>query len=308
LKRIFPQLIVLNVWSIIAVRIARHWGFHRLEVPLTSLSLVSGFVGVLQTLRSNQGLTRLTEARLAMGRMVLLTRDAALLISTYITPKDPVLGMRAARHLALFGWVLKSHYRETGATDIVDTLLSKQDATYVKNQRKRPVAILFRLRQIMANVADRQLVTTTEHRLIEDNIRSLDEVIMTGERIRASPVPPVYNAHATRLMLFYLFCLPMALLGSAMDSVAAIVVTMVVGFAMLGLDELSHMFEQPFKFMPLYQLSKVSMIDVADAFCRPPPPLDVDDESTAIVKKAKPMYWTRKGKDPSLPYDGAQFT
>jgi predicted membrane chloride channel (bestrophin family) len=210
--------------------------------------------------------------------------------------------------LALFGWVLKSHFRETSANDIVETLLvaPSADASYVLGQRKRPIAILARLRQMMMRMLDSKTISTTEHRLIEDNIRSLDEVITVGERIRASPIPPVYNAHATRLMVVYLFCLPWALLGSNMGATSATVITLVVGFAMLGLDEMSHMFEQPFRFMPLYQIAKVSMLDVADAFCRFPPPLD--EREAASVSLAKPAYWSVAGRDPFLPYDGSNFS
>lgn len=73
---------------------------------------------------------------------------------------------------------------------------------------------------------------------------------------------------------------------------------------MLGLDEMSHMFEQPFKFMPLYHLSKVSMVDVADAFCRRPPDLDT---TTVPAKLHRPLYWSVKGRDPKLPYDGSDI-
>lgn len=79
---------------------------------------------------------------------------------------------------------------------------------------------------------------------------------------------------------------------------------------MLGLDEMSHMFEQPFKFMPLYHLAKVSMLDVADAFCKRPPELDDDDSkdnTTTTIPFYRPSYWSVKGRDPKLPYDGSDF-
>ena len=76
-----------------------------------------------------------------------------------------------------------------------------------------------------------------------------------------------------------------------------------VGYAMLGLDEISHLFEQPFKFMPLYQLAKVSMLDSADAFCRPPPSLD--EIAAQLEEVRRPLYWANPGDDlPILPYDG----
>ena len=208
---------------------------------------MSTFVAALQTLRSNQGLSRLKDARRAMGRMVLQTRDTALLFATYVAPRDPKLGLLAARHLALFGWALKSHLREIANDDIVECILKGEDAAFMRHQRKQPIAIIHRLRQIMGDVTRRKLIGTTEHRLIEDNLKQLNGVVMEGERIRASPIPPVYAAHAGRLMIVYLATLPFALLGAGMTEWSTLALSMIVGFAMMGLDEMSHLFEQPFR-------------------------------------------------------------
>lgn len=81
LRRLYPQLTVLMVWSLISVRVAQqYFGPYRLKVETTALSLVSTFVAAIQTLRSNQGLGRLADARLAMGHMVLYTRDLGNLV------------------------------------------------------------------------------------------------------------------------------------------------------------------------------------------------------------------------------------
>ena len=70
-----------------------------------------------------------------------------------------------------------------------------------------------------------QYIGTTEHRLLEDNLKQLNQVVMQGERIRASPVPPVYSAHASRLMTVYLLSLPWALRGAHLGGTAAVAVT-----------------------------------------------------------------------------------
>jgi ion channel-forming bestrophin family protein len=309
LRRLIPQLSVLFVWSAIAVTIGQrrpvpmNRGVH---VPLTSLSLVSTFVAALQTIRSNQGLTRLDNARVAQQRMVVYTRDIALLLAAYVIPKNRAIGLKAARHLALFGWALKSHLRETDGNDIIDVLLPNQvDAEYLKGARKKPVAIISRLRQMMAHLGQSRAVSSTAHRLIEDNLRNLDEVIAASDKLRATPIPPVYGAHLSRLMVFYLVFLPFALLESSLNGLSAVATTLMVGFAMAGLDEMSSMFELPFRFMPLYQLAKVSMIDVADAFCRSPPPLNATADCVESTTIRIPLYWAEKD-DPFLPYDGRE--
>jgi predicted membrane chloride channel (bestrophin family) len=167
----------------------------------------------------------------------------------------------------------------------------KIDSAFVASQRKKPVAVIARLRQIMFDMSERQLITSTEHRLIEDNLRGLDDVITTGERIRATPVPPIYVAHATRLMMVYLFFLPIALLGTQLNGFTQVLVTTTVGYAMLGLDEISYIFEEPFRLMPLYQIAKVSMLDVADAFTLQPPALRSNGTDLASIPIEPQPYW-----------------
>jgi predicted membrane chloride channel (bestrophin family) len=321
LRRIAPQLIVLGLWAGVACWMCSKETqgiLSRAVLPLTPLSLVSTFVAGLLTLRSNQGLGRLNEGRLAFGKVVLYTRDMAQLIATIIYPRHPALGLLAARHVALFGWLMKDflrHYNEDYtrpleiyqqhpclAQDIVETMLPPRthddgttslDALYVLRQRKKPVAICTRLRQIFGHVRDQ--LTTSEQSRLDVCAQQLNECIMVCERIRASPIPPLYTAHAGRLLMFYLFFLPLALRGSSLlNNVGTIITTTVVGYAMLGLDEISHVLEEPFRLMPLYHLSKNSMKDVADAMVCMPPPLMIhpdnnndNDNDNDIIDNAK---------------------
>lgn len=180
------------------------------------------------------------------------------------------------RHISLYLWLLKSHLRGTIDEDIVRTMLpNKQDADYVLYHRKSPVAILSKLRQCISSLEDRDLLSTPVHMALEHNMLELDRVIMTTERIRASPIPPLYSSHTGRLLMINLFLLPLALTPNVVEKgklLFVVLTTVLVGFAMFGLDDISIVLEQPFRLMPLYQLSKVSMLDVTDAIvCQPAP-------------------------------------
>lgn len=294
LARIAPPLAVLMLWTCLTC-----WIYDRFAAPahiisMTPLSLVSTFVAALLTLRSNQGLSRLNEGRLALGKVVLYTRDMAQLIASNVYPKDHALGLKAARHVALFAWLLKGFLRGEQVNgsdeDILRVMLPASDggvsadAAYILRQRKKPVAVVTRLRQIFAHMLSKGLLTTSEASRLDHTVQQLNHCIMITERIQATPIPPVYTTHTARLLLFYLFHLPLALRGSNMlDSVATIITTAVVGYAMFGLDEISHMTEEPFRLMPLWHLSKNSLRDCGDALtCLPPPLLSesisVDEE------------------------------
>jgi putative membrane protein len=170
-------------------------------------------------------------------------------------------------------------------------MLVPVDADYILKQRKKPVAVVTRLRQVLDELQQQKQLSTALHLRLEDSIHHLNECITTCERIRASPIPPLYTSHTGLLLIFYLFSLPLALQGSElMSPVGTILTTAVVGYAMLGLDEISHVLEQPFKLMPLYQISKTSMLDVSDSVvCRPPKLEDVNVDYSKMV--AEPTYW-----------------
>jgi predicted membrane chloride channel (bestrophin family) len=249
--------------------------------------------------------------RLSFGKAVLYTRDAASLIVTMIYPKNPKLALKLLRHVALYGWLLKGFLRGPEVNgddqDIIRTMLrdNHEDIDYVLAQRKSPMAVVMRLRQVVQYLSDRHVINTAEELALDHTTQELNHCLTTTERIRASPIPPLYTSHTGRLLMFYLFFLPLALCGSGtLDGLTTVLTTTATAYAMLGLDEISFLLEQPFRLMPLFQLSKNSMTDVADtAVIRPPPipcvGLDgsiegVSPSATAPESKkykARPTYW-----------------
>eukprot|EP00549_Striatella_unipunctata_P016763 CAMPEP_0118678276 /NCGR_PEP_ID=MMETSP0800-20121206/3121_1 /TAXON_ID=210618 ORGANISM="Striatella unipunctata, Strain CCMP2910" /NCGR_SAMPLE_ID=MMETSP0800 /ASSEMBLY_ACC=CAM_ASM_000638 /LENGTH=184 /DNA_ID=CAMNT_0006574099 /DNA_START=501 /DNA_END=1055 /DNA_ORIENTATION=+ len=182
--------------------------------------------------------------------------------------------------------------RRSDESDVLYTMLGPTDAEYVLGHRKAPVGVAARLLQCTADLWDRNIIRKSEHDALLANIGHMHGVITTCERIQATPIPSFYTAHTSRLLMLYLFFLPLAIPDST------ILVTAMVAFAMLGLDEISHMLEEPFRLMPLYQLSKISMKDVADALLYHPPPLPAATDDQAKEQKdsynshkKKPTYW-----------------
>lgn len=178
MKRIIPQLTGLMVWTFFAIRIVDHQRtvLSKINFPMTSLSLVSGFVASLLALRSNQGLSRLMEARQAFGKTVLYTRDMSSLVANFIYPHYPELGLKLARHLTIFSWLLKNFLRGRKVTgddaDLIRTMLPHgPDADYVMRQRKMPVAVVMRLRQALAHLSHAKALTTAEEIAIDHTIQ-----------------------------------------------------------------------------------------------------------------------------------------
>ena len=314
-KRVAPQWSLLLCWSIFIAWHPAIMGsssfstqlFAKAALPLTPLSLVSTFVADLLTLRTNQCLSRLSEARVAMGHVVTYTRQMAQLIAVIVYPKDARLGLLAARHVALYTWLLRALLRGLDSTEVDKDLIcamlppcktrtNKEDvpspsAAYILAHIKKPMAVLTVLRQIFASL--RTELTVSEAQSLERTVQELNESTFTTERLLASPIPPLYSAHTGRLLMFNLFFLPLALRGS-LSRVAVVIATAAVGFAMLGLDEISHLLENPFRLMPLWYLSKNAMKEAGDALVCQPPSLTValnGRQSVGNSQFAIPPYW-----------------
>lgn len=253
----------------------------------------------LLTLRSNHSLSRLETARNLWSKVVLNTREMASMIAAFVYPVDKQLALMLARHVSLFGWLLKSQLRFVKKDDVVElvrTMLpDKRDADYVLSQRQKTVAVVTRIRQVLAHLGKQHRLTTAEEIALDHTAHALSDVITSTGRIRASPIPTLYTSHTSRLLVFYLFCLPPAVHMSGLDGIMTTLLTMVVGFAMFGLDEISHLFEQPFRVIPMYQMSKRSMQAVADAFTCQPPPLEGevrDEEIGRLTQRELTSYWS----------------
>lgn len=295
-----PQQLGLLIWTILSVYIEDQFlSTYKPKIPLSALGTISTFVGFLLTLRSNQALSRLTEARTLWSKVILNTREMSSLIASFIYPVDKQLALLLGRHVALFGWLLKSQLRFTKKDDVVElvrAMLPKRDADYLLSQRQKTVAVITRIRQVLAHLGKAHKLTTAEEIALDHTAHALSEAITSTGRIRASPIPTLYTSHTSRLLVFYLFCLPPALHLSGLDGIMTTVLTMVVGFAMFGLDEISHLFEQPFRVIPMYQMSKRSMAAVADSFCCRPPALDGeefgDDSEKDVSQRDLTSYWS----------------
>lgn len=302
LRRILPQQAVLLAWTLMSVWAKDQFFVARNipRIPLSALGPISTFLAFLLTLRSNQGLSRLDEARKLWSKVILNTREMAQLTAAFVYPVDKQLALMLGRHVALFGWLLKSQLRFTKQDEVVDIvramLPNKADSDYVLAQRQKTVAVITRIRQVIAVLGKQHRLTTAEEIALDHTAHALTEAITSTGRIRASPIPTLYTSHTSRLLVFYLMCLPPALHVSGLSGGLTTLLTMMVGFAMLGLDELSHIFEQPFRVIPMYQMSKRSMLAVADAFTCRPPALEGetrDEEETRLSQNDLTTYWSR---------------
>jgi predicted membrane chloride channel (bestrophin family) len=93
------------------------------------------------------------------------------------------------------------------------------------------------------------------HKLLEEGIANMEGVAGVCERILASPIPPTYSRHLSRVLVIWLAALPIGLIGSGVPILGVVTSTAFTSYVLIGLDEIGMEIEHPFSLLPLQQLA-----------------------------------------------------
>ena len=93
------------------------------------------------------------------------------------------------RHVALFGWLLKSQLRSSKKDEVVDIvrviLPNKKDVDYVLSQRQKTVAVTTTIRQVISVLGKEHRLTTAEEIALDHTAHSLSEAITSRQAVSA---------------------------------------------------------------------------------------------------------------------------
>jgi predicted membrane chloride channel (bestrophin family) len=259
----------------------------------TAVSLLTAPLALLLTLRANNSLSRLGDARALWGKMVLHSRTLSGLLRVYTFQHAPIVTMAAARHMALLGWSVKAFVRGESISserDTFQTLLDDATVDWLIRGDETPkhtvnhsmaysslfhqppsrIALTGRLRQLCATAIQETEKATgkqlhTPQLLMEEQIARLEHVVGGCERLHGSPtIPPTYSRHLSRVISMFLFFMPIGLVSSAMSLVNTVLISAVASYVFVGIDEVGMEVENAFSLVPLQQLSSAVHVGVRD--------------------------------------------
>ena len=229
-------------------------------------------IGLLLVFRTEGAYRRLEEARKEWSNIIFLVRE--IVTKTLVACEYPIV-CDVARYLCAFSWSLRDQMREReDREDILDCLLDSQEATWVKSQRSKPLALLGRVRQALQRECDDGDLNPTQHYAIDMNIQELHRIVAACERVFSSPIPPNMARHGVRSLILWLLGIPIVLAGSLHPALIALCVASTT-YIYFGINELGVQVEQPFKIMPLWQLCHMVTYNIEEALSSPELPLRI---------------------------------
>ena len=208
---------------------------------------------------------------------------------------------RVCRYLAAFAWELcaKLTAPVTDSTAL-KSLLPASEAEWVATQRSRPLVLLGSLRRELHTQYRVGNLPRHLHRKLEEDIRQLDLVVGSMERLFSSPLPPTMSRHIVRVLQLWLVGFPFVLAGTstrqthtappmlsplsafahlrsrrvpvfAVAPISVAIWVFATSYAFVGIDEVGVQVEQPFEIVPMNAITNLILVNLEETFVKVPP-------------------------------------
>ncbi len=243
--RVWPITLSFGAFSVFIYLLYIYY-FPNLTLEVGPHEVGGVVLSLLLVVRTNAGYDRWWEARKLWGGIVNQSRNLALLGLAH-GPADERWRASLLHRIAAFAWAAKARLRGETQLPELKPLLGESEASRVQATEHPPAWIALQIDALLRDACERRegmdrlafLQAERERTALIDHLGGC-------ERIRSTPLAQAYSVTIRRFILIYLLTLPFALLHKFEAEWMAPVVTIVIAYAVLMLDQLGIELQQPF--------------------------------------------------------------
>jgi putative membrane protein len=251
--RILPTTLAFGAFATL-IYLLYLYRYPNLTIEVGPHEVAGVLLSLLLVFRTNAGYDRWWEARKLWGGIVNQARNLTLLGLAH-GPADERWRGAFVRGIIAFAWAAKARLRGDKDVPQLVLLLGDKEAGRVQTMEHVPVWIALRLDELLRDGCERTdgmdrfafLQAERERTALIDHLGGC-------ERIRNTPLARVYSVTIRRFILMYLATLPFALLHKFETEWLSPVVTVIIAYAVLMLDQLGIELQQPFSTSSLNHL------------------------------------------------------
>jgi putative membrane protein len=278
------SLFSLAGWTVAVTALHYFYSESRLWISPLPFTVAGAVLSIFLAFRNNAVYDRYWEARSLWGRLVNYSRAFTRQLITYlrqgsayrdgdgayvavsprvVQDRERVIREMAYRTIA-FTHALRHHLREEDAQLEINRLLCDEEIQRLITKRNVPNGILLLQGEQLALLRERQWLDSIQVAALDASLTEFANIQGSCERIKNTPLPPVYTMMADRVVFAYCGLLPFGLV-SELGLVTPLLVT-VISFAFLILSRIGSLLENPFGLrsndLPLTALSRTIEIDI----------------------------------------------
>ena len=246
--------------------------YPQLAIPMVGHTLLASSLGLLLSYRTNSAYGRFWEARGHWTTTKAACRNLAIFIKCHLAHDSPKAAKRMLELLAAYPSCLM-HLCLGGASKLPDhaaKLIPEPNDTF-QFQEKYSLPAFYMCMELHRTIRDAcEESNSSQVKLMEAaHLTEMTRLVVTlldtascCEKILRTPVPWTYSRHTSRFLTLWMSTLPFALLGTVRSWALLVGIVFASSYCLFGIEEISHLIEQPFLGDPLDGADQVwSQID-----------------------------------------------
>ena len=213
-----------------------------LGIPVAPYEVLGVALGALLVLRTNAAYERWWEGRKLWGGIVNQCRNLAIQALSY-GPDDPDWRRQIVGWIVSFAHVARHSLRAERHLPELDRLVGAVKAQRIASVEHMPTTVALVIGRLLREGADRGMDRFAFVRAEEERAKLIDH--MGGcERILKTPLPEAYSIEIRQFIFVFLLALPFGILLKV--EWLTPIITMLVAFPILALDEIGVELQNPF--------------------------------------------------------------
>lgn len=222
-----------------------YYEFNIFTLDVWVFTLLGVMLSLLMVFRLNSAYDRWWEGRKQWGALINHTRGLAVLINGMMSKEDQVNRAFFARGISAYVLSLSDHLRDVSSHDLVN-MYSEENIGSVRKLAHVPNKIVNDLYARIEQLYAAGVIDGFHLNQLKPETQSFLDIQGACERIKATPIPFAHNFFIKLLIITYTGLVPFVLC-SMFDSVfGPILMTMLVAYALIGIEFISVEIEEPF--------------------------------------------------------------
>lgn len=247
---VLRRTLVFGFVALLVTIVEKHPAFPSVAIPMAPYEVLGVALGALLVLRTNAGYERWWEGRKLWGGVVNQSRNLVIQALSY-GPDDPDWRRRIVGWTAAFAHVSRRSLRGQRPVSELGKLIGTVKAQQIASVEHMPTAVCLAIGRMLHDGVEMGMDRFAFVRAEEERAKLIDH-IGGCERILKTPLPEAYSIEIRQFIFVFLVALPFGIL-TKVDWLTPIV-TMLVAFPILALDEIGVELQNPFSTLRLNHL------------------------------------------------------
>ena len=250
--RVLPTAIAFGAFATV-VYLVYVLGHANLAIEVGPHEVGGVLLSLLLVVRGNAGYDRWWEARKLWGGIVNQTRNLAL-AALANGPADKSWREQVVRWTIAFAYAAKARLRGETPIPELSRVLGDDETAHVQEAEHPPAYVALQLDRLLRDACERGGMDRFAFLQAQRERSALIDHLGGCERIRSAPLPNVYSIAIRRFIVVYLATLPFALLHKFEEEWLAPLVTFLIAYPVLALDQIGLELQRPFSTRSLNHL------------------------------------------------------